>query len=131
MLAALRAPVDVAAWTNTWLRLVREGSIASTMMDEQGRKLRFGLRICEGESRPMEFCETIDGMPVSGGGMETHVGPYSVVLRANRALRPPAAPRLGDLPPHDEAECSMCSGPLALSLRPMVAQAELESGRCW
>ena len=131
----LRGPVSVARWSAEWLELVRSGTISSTATLRDGREVRYGLRIAgsEGENEIAEFCEDLrtgDSLQ-----LQTRVGRrgrYLVVLRANRALRPPAAPKLGWLPPHDEATCSFCSGPLRLELRPMVAQALLpETGRCW
>ena len=131
----LRGPVSVARWSAEWLELVRSGTISSTATLRDGREVRYGLRIAgsEGENEIAEFCEDLrTGTSLQ---LQTRVGrrgQYLVVLRANRALRPPAAPKLGWLPPHDEATCSFCSGPLRLELRPMVAQALLpETGRCW
>ena len=125
----VRGPVDSGLWQAEWLRLVRAGAISSTASLE-GRTFRYGLRL-DDDGSIVEFCEDGDGTKPSLAARASTVGGYPILLRANRALRPPAAPKLGDLVPHDEATCSMCSGPLRLELRPMVAQAVAATGRCW
>jgi len=131
-----RGPVSVARWNTEWMRLVRTGAISSKATMADDREVRYGLRLDGSESQSIvEFCEDLDsGTSLQLKAREGRAGRYRIILRANRALRPPAAPKLGSLPPHDEALCSMCAGPLRLELRPMVAQAvmpEEYGGRCW
>ena len=129
--AAARGPVSAQLWLSEWRRLVAAEKITATTETESGRRVRYGLRnAADGEI--LEFCEVADtGVSVPLPGRTATVGKFSLILRANRALRPPAAPNFASLPPHDEAICSFCTGPLRLAARPMVAQSVLGSKRCW
>ena len=118
---SLRGPVSVARWSAEWLKLVRSGAISSKATLSDGQEVRYGLRLEDPDDEITEFCEQVaTGTSLQLQARLDRRGRYPIVLRANRALRPPAAPKLGLLPPHDEATCSMCSGPLRLELRPMV-----------
>ena len=121
-------PPSPQMWLRRWQQLVGEGKIMSTAALPDGRKLRYGVVLDE-QGECEEYCE---GQVASAlQRVATIDGTYDVILRATRAFRPPAAPRLGDIPPHDETTCSFCSGPLRLELREKIAQAELPSGRGW
>jgi len=128
--AAVPRGPSVAAWREAWYRLIEDNSLSSTAT-LNGRQVRYGLRLEGGEVQ--EFCcDATDGTSLQLMASEKLVARYMVTLRANRALRPPAAPKLGELPPHDEQACSMCTGPLRLAARPMVAQAVVpHTGRVW
>ena len=127
----IRGPPSATAWLTEWRRLVSAGTITSTATSD-GKHLRFGIRL-DGNGEPVEFCTNEDtGEDSLPPGRTSNIGSFgNVILRATRALRPPPAARLGSLPPHDEATCSFCTGPLRLEIRPMVAQAVLVSNRVW
>ena len=130
MAAAPLGPPSADAWRATWYRLIEEGRLTGTA-ELEDRSVAYGLRL-DTDGNVIEFCEDEAGVSLQLAASEARVGPYLVTLRANRALRPPAAPKLGELPPHDEAQCSMCTGPLRLAARPMVAQAVVPSTeRVW
>jgi hypothetical protein len=131
-----RGPVTVDVWLKEWSSLVTKGTISGQAVHPvTGDQVRYGLRL-DGQGNPQEFCEAIS----QDAGSKSLLLPsrstvaengFNVILRANRALRPPAALQLSELPPHEEEACSLCTGPLRLAARPMVAQAVLESSRCW
>lgn len=133
--AVMRGPPSVTAWREAWLRLVQDGKISSTATLAE-KRVRYGLRLHHQDKAVAaieEFCiDEESGASLELSDSQATIGPYEITLRANRALRPPAAPKLGDLPPHDQELCSMCTGPLRLEIRPMVAQAVVaQTGRCW
>jgi hypothetical protein len=130
MAQATRGPVSVAAWQREWQRLITRGAISATAVTPDGDTVRYGLRLAA-DGTPAEFCERADGTDVPMRNSVARIEPFALVLRANRRLRPPAAPKLGELPPHDEGACSLCTGPLRLGAREMVAQAVVDGGRCW
>ena len=128
-----RGPVSVEKWQAEWLRLVRDGSISSTATFAD-REVRYGLCLeTEASTMPEEFCVGVaDGTSLQLRARSGVVDGFPITLRANRALRPPAAPKLGALPPHGSSPCFRCAlAAAAWPARPMVAQAELETGRCW
>ena len=129
MLSAPRGPPSVASWRAAWFQLIEDGKLCSTSSVDE-RRVRYGLCFEEGEVR--EFCTDEQGVSLQLRASHVQVGPYDATLRANRALRPAAAPKLGELPEHDELICSFCTGPLRLAARPMVAQSLVaQTGRCW
>ena len=120
------------ALSERWLGLVATAAIGSTARLVDGRSVKYGLRL-DAQRTPVEFALDAelgdDVMPPLR--CETTADGFTVELRPNRALRPPPALRLGEMPPHEEATCSFCAGPLRLAVRPMVAQVTLSSGRTW
>lgn len=123
-----RVPPSPQTWLKSWRSLVQAGKIMSVAELSDGSKLRYGVVLHEATGMCVEYCEGNDAAASARAGS---INGYEVILRASRALRPPAAPNFAALPPHDEAVCSLCSGPLRLALRPAIAYAELPSGRCW
>ena len=130
--AAPRGAPSVAQWRAAWLDLIKNEKITS-VATLGTQRVRYGLRLSEADRAIEEFCvDEANGASLGLSASHAVMEPYQITLRANRALRPPAAPKLGELPPHDEASCSMCTGPLRLEIRPMVAQTLVpQSGRCW
>lgn len=114
-----------------WLELVATAAIVSTAQLPDGRAVRYGLRPGPGGASAEFAVVLADGDDAMPPLRRREEGRYVCELRPNRALRPPPAPNLGDLPPHDDTSCSLCSGPLRLALRPLVAQLRLASGRTW
>ena len=136
---ALRGGISVA-WRDEWNRLVESNVISSSAV-YRGTEVRYGLRLAA-DGCIEEFCQdAATGSPLElkarrgrayiAASTRRGAVPIEVILRANRALRPPPAPKLGSLPPHDSDSCSMCTGPLRLADRQLVAQELLESGRRW
>jgi hypothetical protein len=128
-----RGPMDPRKWNEEWRRLVGSGAIAATTEAADGRRVYYGVCLDEDTGIPREFCQDADtSKSLQLPARETAVGDsFRVILRATRALRPPAAAKLGSLPPHNESECSFCTGPLRLAAREMVAQAVLPTDRVW
>mmetsp|Transcript_8180 Transcript_8180/g.10835 ORF Transcript_8180/g.10835 Transcript_8180/m.10835 type:complete len:444 (+) Transcript_8180:76-1407(+) len=117
-----------------WKEIISDGKIKSLSKDNNGNEISYGLRM-KGDIIE-EFCEDVvsgeDFLLSNVGTLQKYCGDYSVFLAQNRRLRPPAAPKLSELPPHNEEKCSMCTGPIRLEIREKVAQLKMsESERVW
>eukprot|EP00968_Pinguiococcus_pyrenoidosus_P020256 scaffold2326_cov286-Pinguiococcus_pyrenoidosus.AAC.12 len=116
-----------------WRHLVRSGAIRTQVPAGDGRQVLTGLEFRAAEI--VFFARTEDEAPAFGESsaapQSRGEGQFLVTLLPTRALRPPATPKLGELPPYDPQTDSFVTGPLRLELRQRLGQLRGLLDREW